>query len=87
MRLACASARSGAANCPPSEKESGVILRTPITAGQGRDKSAGHAGRSAAGAVLDEVAIMPVALRGRRRGVKMRAAARWRRRAWLPARA
>ena len=33
MRLACASARSGVINCPPSENESGVTLRTPITAG------------------------------------------------------
>ena len=33
MRRACASALSGAINCPPSEKESGVTLSTPITAG------------------------------------------------------
>ena len=44
MRLACASARSGARNLPPSENESGVIFRTPITAGYGLDNSAGNTG-------------------------------------------
>ena len=44
MRRACASARSGAMNCPPSEKESGVTFRTPITAGYGRDSSARSTG-------------------------------------------
>src|ERR1700730_2879555 len=61
MRLACASARSGARNWPPSENESGVIFSTPITAGYGPDKRAGHARRpaeAAAGTVLGELAIM-----------------------------
>jgi hypothetical protein len=44
MRRACASARSGAMNCPPSENESGVILSTPITAGVGRDVNARSTG-------------------------------------------
>ena len=58
MRVACVSALSGVVNCPPSEKESGVTLSTPITAGVGRDSSADSIGWSAA-AGLDVVAIMP----------------------------
>src|SRR5262245_17143578 len=61
MRRACASALSGAMKAPPSEKESGVMLSTPITAGQGRASSAGRSRRPAgevALADLDVVAIM-----------------------------
>src|SRR6476646_1867157 len=61
IRRACASARSGAMNWPPSENESGVTLRTPITAGDGRDKSACQPGRLAEPAEVpspDEIAIM-----------------------------
>src|SRR5579863_2037139 len=59
--LACATARSGMMNFPPSENESGVMFSTPITAGYGLDNSAGQARRfteTATGAALDEVAIM-----------------------------
>src|ERR1700760_2383808 len=61
MRLACANARSGAMNCPPSENESGVTFSTPITAGIGRDKrsrSREGPAAAAAGAGLELVAIM-----------------------------
>src|ERR1700693_4461907 len=61
MRRAWARARSGATNRPPSENESGVTFRTPITAGYGRDNSGGNTGWSAgvaSGAGLDVVAIM-----------------------------
>src|ERR1700756_1934472 len=61
-RLACASACSGARNCPPSEKESGVTFKTPMTAGVGPDTSACSAGWRAGIAAnevgLDLVAIM-----------------------------
>ena len=62
---ACASARSGAVNWPPSEKESGVTFRTPITAGYGFDSSAdstespvGPAAAFGSLAGLEMVAIM-----------------------------
>src|SRR5258706_10553467 len=62
---ACASARSGAVNWPPSEKESGVTFRTPITAGYDRDSSAastespfGPAAAFGSLAGLEMVAIM-----------------------------
>src|SRR4051794_29876046 len=61
MRRACASARSGATNWPPSENESGVTLRTPMTAGYGLDNKPRNPGRSietADVAVLAGVAIM-----------------------------
>src|SRR5437868_11773267 len=61
MRRACASARSGAINWPPSENESGVTFRTPITVGYGLDNTARSPGRSieaADVAVLEGVAIM-----------------------------
>src|ERR1700749_1516298 len=61
MRFACANARSGVMNCPPSENESGVMLSTPITAGDGPDNSAGQARlaiEGAGGVVADVIAIM-----------------------------
>src|SRR5689334_2426625 len=62
IRRAAASARSGSKNWPPSENESGVILRTPMTAGSDRDKSARQpawvAESAAAGTVVDRGAIM-----------------------------
>src|SRR3974390_3012264 len=61
IRRACASARSRAMNWPPSENESGVTLRTPITAGDGRDERACQPGRfakAAAAAFPGEIAIM-----------------------------
>jgi hypothetical protein len=48
-------------NCPPSENESGVMLSTPITAGDGPDNSAGQARlaiEAAGGVVADVIAIM-----------------------------
>src|ERR1700754_4516182 len=60
-RLACASACSGARCSPPSEKESGVTLSTPITAGTGPDNSFFSSGWTAIADVtgLEGAAIMP----------------------------
>src|ERR1700744_2997405 len=60
-RLACASACSGARYLPPSEKESGVTLSTPITAGTGPDNSFCSSGWTAIAGVtgLEVAAIMP----------------------------
>src|SRR5438874_13051608 len=61
MRRACASARSGAINRAPSENESGVTFRTPMTAGYGLDNTARSPGRSIEAVdvpVLEGVAIM-----------------------------
>src|SRR5579872_2370464 len=61
MRRACSSARSGALKRPPSENESGVTLRMPITAGEALASSARSKGCAAAAGAergLGEVTLM-----------------------------
>jgi len=64
------SAWSGAMNSPPSEKESGVTLSTPITAGIGRSSSVRSASSPAGATDGEGEAFMRPALRGRGEGVK-----------------
>src|SRR5262245_59509615 len=77
MRRACSMARCGSRKWPPSEKLSGVTLRTPITTGRPRPKSRASSvftrAPAAARAGCDGVGrawLTPLALRRPGRGVK-----------------
>src|SRR5580698_3077333 len=73
MRRACAMARSGSRKRPPSENESGVMLRIPITRGRPRASSPASQDGCAArlASLLEQPAsIMVVALRRGPRRVK-----------------
>src|SRR5450759_3545847 len=72
---AWATALAGSMKRPPSEKESGVTLRMPMTSGRPRESSAESASRAgfcAGPAAASKVRASPmaVALRGRRGAVK-----------------
>src|SRR4249920_2558284 len=75
ISAAWAMALAGSRNWPPSEKESGVTLRMPITNGRPSEYSAESAFAADFGAVPGAFSRvrtlpMPVALRGRRGAVK-----------------
>src|SRR5690242_14418338 len=58
MRCACAIATAGSMNCPPSENESGVTLRTPMTSGRpGARSRRSMSERSAAAEVVAIIAL------------------------------
>src|SRR6185437_999541 len=71
---AWATAVAGSMNLPPSEKESGVTLRMPMTSGRPSASKAESASRAGFGAGLAASRVraspMAVDLRGRQRAVK-----------------
>src|SRR6185312_13580612 len=80
MTAAWATALSGSRNSPPSEKESGVTLRMPMTSGRPSERraesvAAGDFSAAGAGRPRLRALLIPVALRGRAGAVKQPRAA------------